>query len=139
MMRERFSRQERQSDGEEREYESYPSPEASLAAARAGAIEPAGVELLPAPDGAVVVITLASDQLPAAMVDVMTQRTPAGGYDTEARWMVAQVARGSGYSPIARYQLSFDQAGGRRADLALAIDSTRPPAAPRSSHPARAP
>ena len=36
--------------------------------------------------------------------------------------MVAQVARGSGYSPIARYQLSFEQAGGRRADLALAID-----------------
>ena len=36
--------------------------------------------------------------------------------------MVAQVARGSGYSPIARYELSFDQAGGRRADLALAID-----------------
>lgn len=121
-MRERFSQQERQSDGEEREYESYASPEASLAAARAGAIEPTAVELLPAPDGAVVVITLASDQLPAAMVDVMTQRTPAGGYDTEARWMVAQVARGSGYSPIARYQLSFDQAGGRRADLALAID-----------------
>ena len=121
-MKERFPGQEPQRGGEEREYESYPDPEGSLAAARAGAIEPTAVELLPAPGGAVVVMTLASEQLAPAMRDVMTQRAPAGGYDTQARWMVAQVARGSGYSPIARYELSFEQAGGRRADLALAID-----------------
>lgn len=47
--------------GREREYESYPSAEASLAAARA---EPTAVELLPSPGGAVVVITFASARRP---------------------------------------------------------------------------
>lgn len=108
-------------DGE-REYESYPSPEALLATARAGAIEPAAVELVPAAGGACVVITLASENLPAGMRDVMMHRPPAGGYDTTAQWMVAQVAHGSGYSPIARYELSIHDAGARRADVALAID-----------------
>ena len=121
-MRERTPGQEPHPDGEEREYESYPSPEASLAAARAGAIAPAAVELVPTPGGGVVVITLASDELPAAMVGVMTQTPPPGGYDTTARWMVAQVAPGSGYSPTARYQLWFDDGDVRRAELALAID-----------------
>lgn len=121
-MRERTPGQEPHPDGEEREYESYPSPEASLAAARADAIEPTAVEVLPTPGGAAVVITVASEQLPAAMLAVMTQTSPPGGYDTQARWMVAQVAPGSGYSPAARYQLWFDDGGVRRAELALAMD-----------------
>ena len=50
-----------------------------MAAARAGAIEPAAVELVPTPGGGVVVITLASDELPAAMVGVMTQTASAWG------------------------------------------------------------
>ena len=112
-MKERFPGQEPQREEKSESTSPTRARRRSLAAARAGAIEPAAVELLPAPGGAVVVMTLASEQLAAAM----RRRHDA----KSARWRVRHAGAvdgrrrsraGSGYSPIARYELSFD--AGRR-------------------------
>ncbi len=109
-----------ESDEPDRELELHPDPERVLARTREGAIAP--VEVLGDPTTGTVTVMLDGQLLATDAAALLQRRPPAGGYDTQAQWMVAEVARGSGYSPLARYELAFSDKDELVANLAVVFD-----------------
>jgi len=109
-----------EADKDDRVYELFPDQEAVLAAARKGAVEPAGVMLDQA--AGVVIVRLDPARLPTEVSELLVREPPPDGYDTNAQWFVTDTAPGSGYSALARYQVKFSRGRRSVAEVVIVFD-----------------